>query len=59
MYVGKRLCISYKVSDRSMNLMEEEDCQAARKNFKHRTSYIEMRGIREKRGAVAQQIKLK
>lgn len=55
MYVGKRLCISCKVSDRNMNLMKEEDCQPARRNFKHRTSYIEMRGIREKRGTVAQQ----
>lgn len=47
------------VSDRNMNLMKEEDCQPASWNFKHTTSSIEMREIREKRGSVAQQIKLK
>lgn len=59
MYVGKRLYISYKVSDRNMNLMEEEQWQPTRKNFKHRISYIEQKGIREKRGAVAQQTESK
>lgn len=59
MYVGKRLYISYKMSDRNTNLMQEEEWQPTRRNFKHRTSYIEQRGIREKRGAVAQQNKSK
>lgn len=38
MYMGRKLCISYKISDRNLNIMKE-DCQLARRSFKHNLVY--------------------